>query len=134
MGLAHTLANLNHFSAAGSNYAAAIFSFFNMKQANIYQVLWPSYSDAFLVVGRLRPQQRVLSLASRLCLLIPRGVLLYFWFHDYSNVEMWHNKKIGSLPERVSAPDRFVFFLCSTTMRSPFKIRKEENPSVGTSK
>jgi hypothetical protein len=38
--LAHTLANLNHFSVAGSNYAAAIFSFFNMKQANIYQVLY----------------------------------------------------------------------------------------------
>ena len=59
-----------------------------------------------------------------------RGVLLYFWFHVYSKVEMWYNKKIGSLPERVSAPDRFVFFLFSTTMRSPFK---KENPSVGTS-
>ena len=52
------------------------------------------------------------------------GVLLYFWFHDYSKVEMWYNKKIGSLPERVSAPDRFVFFLDSTTMRSPFKKKK----------
>ena len=46
-------------------------------------------------------------------------VLLYFGFHDYSKVEMWYNKKISSLPERVSAPDRFVFFLFSTTMRSP---------------
>ena len=50
--------------------------------------------------------------------------LLYLWFHDYSKVEMWYSKKIGSLPERVSAPDRFVFFLYSTTMRSPFKKRK----------
>ena len=76
-------------------------------------------------MGRLRLQQRVLSLAFLLCMLnsMDRD-LLYFWFHDYSKVEMWYSKKIGSLPERVSAPDRFVFFLFSTTMRSPLKIRK----------
>ena len=78
-------------------------------------------------MGRLRLQQRVLSLAFLLCMLnsMDRD-LLYFWFHDYmySKVEMWYSKKIGSLPERVSAPDRSVFFLFSTTMRSPFKIRK----------
>jgi hypothetical protein len=58
------------------------------------------------------------------------NVLLYFWLDDYGKVDIWHNKEIliGSLPERVSAPDRFVFFLYSTTMRSPFK--KETLPSA----
>jgi hypothetical protein len=56
------------------------------------------------------------------------NVLLYFWLHDYGKVDSWHNKEIGSLPERASARDRSVFFLYSTTMRSPFK--KETLPSA----
>ena len=52
------------------------------------------------------------------------NVLLYFWLHDYGKVDSWHNKEIGSLPERASARDRSVFFLYSTTMRSSFKKRK----------
>ena len=75
-------------------------------------------------MGRLRLQQRVLSLAFLFLHVNSMSVLLYFWLDDYGKVDIWHNKEIGSLPERVSAPDRFVFFLCSTTMRSPFKIRK----------
>ena len=78
-------------------------------------------------MGRLRLQQRVLSLAFLLCMLIhvnSMNVLLYFWLHDYGKVDSWHNKEIGSLPERASARDRSVFFLYSTTMRSSFKKRK----------
>ena len=37
------------------------------------------------------------------------NVLLYFWLHDYGKVDSWHNKEIGSLPERASAvPLRFL--------------------------